>query len=100
MIEVITQSKTTHKKLIFEQGSSDVKGQTNFSDKYWGKVMCKYVHSAKNFLKVSKEHIFTEARKFSKDMTSRHDRDQSVASSNAHTKEAPLGHRAVLIDIT
>ena len=98
-IEVITQSKANHKKLIFEQDFSDIKGQTNFSDKCWGKVTHEYVHSVNSLLKVSKERLFAEARQIMKCMTSRHDRDQLDTSATAH-KEASLGSCTILMDIT
>ncbi|KAF8521077.1 hypothetical protein BU17DRAFT_88282 [Hysterangium stoloniferum] len=98
-IEAIAQSKMTHKKLVFEQSSSDVKRKTNFSNKFWGKVTCEYVHATNHLLKESKEQLYLEVRQISNDMTSHYDRDQLAMSSNTQVKEASLGHCAMLIDI-
>jgi hypothetical protein len=36
--------------LVFEQGSSDIKGETNFSDKFWGSQIRDYAYMAKEEL--------------------------------------------------
>ena len=87
----------TQKKLVFEQGESDVKGETNFSERNWGKVSHDYVYSAKQLHKESKSYIFTKARHHAKDMV-RHSEDQS-ATSEAQPQKAALGRRAFLVDI-
>jgi hypothetical protein len=68
------------KKLMFEQGSSDIKGDTNFSDKQWGDVTRDYVHAANKLLKESKEYFFKEARYILKKIAPHHDRDRSDTS--------------------
>lgn len=73
-----------------------MKGETNFSEKYWGQVTRDYGYSASKLRDVSKEYIFVEARRLSKHMTSHHDRDES---SHTQVAEPPSGHRAWLADI-
>jgi len=88
----------TRKKLVFKQGESDVKGETNFSERNWGKVSRNYIYSAKHELHTeSKNYIFTKARHLAKDMA-RHSEDQS-ATSEAQPEKAALGRRALLVDI-
>ncbi len=69
-----------------------MKGETNFSEKFWGQVTRDYGYSASKLRDVSKEYIFVEARRLSKDMTSHHDRDDTQVAG-------PSGHRARLADI-
>jgi hypothetical protein len=88
----------TRKKLVFEQGESDVKGETNFSERNWGNVSRDYLHSAKQIHKESKSYIFTRARHLAKDIVSRHSEDQS-ATSEAQPEKGALGRRALLVDI-
>jgi hypothetical protein len=85
-----------HKKLVLEQGPDDVKGETNFSEKYWGQVTHDYGVSANELQRVSKEYIFVEARCLSKFMALHHDRDES---SHTPVAESSLGFRAKLADI-
>ena len=87
----------TQKKLVFEQGESNVKGETNFSKRNWGKVSCDNVYSVKQLHKESKSYIFMKARHLTKDMAC-HSEDQS-ATSEAQPEKAALGHRALLVDI-
>ena len=85
------------KKLVFEQGFSDVKGETNFSDKMWGKQTREYAYSAKYVLhEDSKSAVFHTAKHYSKDMVLRNDEDES-ATANDQAK--PLGRRAMLVDL-
>ena len=99
MTQAFTQSKTTCKKLVFKQAPSDIKGQTNFSDKCWGNATSdsEYICSANKLLKELKESIFKEARWLGKSMT--HDKEQSVTTSTTHTKEASMGCCVALIDV-
>ena len=97
-IDVILHSKMTCKKLVFEHSSSDTKGQTNFSNKYWGNVTCEYVHSVNNLLIVSKEHIFKGPRPIGKGMASHHNKELLVTPTT-HTHKTLLGCHVVLIDI-
>ena len=89
MIQALTQSNTTHKKLVFKQAPSDIMGQTNFSNKCWGNATCEYMCIANNLLKESKENIIKEERQLGKSMT--HDKEQSVMPSTTHTEEASIG---------
>jgi hypothetical protein len=74
-----------------------VKGETNFSEKCWGQVTRDYGVSVHTKLQdVSKEYIFREAKRLSKLITSRHDRDES---SHTPVAESSLGFRAMLADI-
>jgi hypothetical protein len=73
-----------HKKLVLEQGPDDVKGETDFSEKYWGQVTHNYGVLANELQHVSKEYIFVEARRLSKFMASHHDRDESSHTSPIH----------------
>ena len=73
-----------------------MKGETNFSEKYWGQVTRDYGVSANELKDVSKEYIFLEARRLSKLMASHHDRDES---SHTPVAESSLGFRAKLADI-
>jgi hypothetical protein len=84
----------THKKLVFEQGSSsDVKGETNFSEKLWGQPTRDYGYLISNQLRnESKEYIFAEARRLSK-VIILHDRDETSVA------EPALGRLAMLVDI-
>ena len=83
----------THKKLVFKQVSSDVKGETNFSEKLWGQPTCDYAYLiSNNLLDESKEYIFVEARHLSK-VIILHDRDETSVM------ELTLGHLMILIDI-
>ena len=93
---MIRQNKTTHKKLVLKQGPSDIKGETNFSEKYWGQVTHNYGYLANKFKDVSKEYIFVEARRLSQHITSHHDRDES---SHTQVVESSLGHHVRLADI-
>jgi hypothetical protein len=83
--------------LVFEQGSSDVKGETNFSDKFWGSQSREYASVAKEVLHdESQSFIFHTAKHYSKDMMPYHDEDES-ATANSQAK--PKGRRAMLVDI-
>jgi hypothetical protein len=83
----------THKKLVFEQVSSDAKGETNFSEKLWGQPTRDYAYLiSNNLLDESKEFIFAEARRLSK-VIILHDRDETSVA------EPALGRLAMLVDI-
>ena len=83
----------THKKLVFEQVSSDVKGETNFSEKLWDQPTCNYAYLISNsLLDESKEYIFAEARRLSK-VIILHDRDETSV------EEPTLGRLAMLVNI-
>jgi hypothetical protein len=87
----------SQRKLVFEKGSSDTKGITNFSNKWWGKMTHEYVHSAKTLLEESRDHIFSDAKHFSKDMISH----WSIISSDTQAEEPsePLGRCMMLVNI-
>ena len=82
-----------NKKLVFEQGPSDAKGETNFSEKHWGQPTRDYGYLISNQLQEeSKEYIFAEARRLSKVIISRDIDETPVA-------EPFLGRHTMLVDI-
>ena len=88
----------TWKKLVVKQGESDITGETNFSERNWGKVSHDNVYSAKKLQNVSKSYVFTMAQHLAKNMAS-HNAEDQLATSEAQPEEAPFGCRALLVDI-
>ena len=96
-VEAIRQSKAIWKKLGFKQGSSDVKEETNFSNKIWGLQTQDYVYLAKEALHdESQNFIFHSAQHYLKNMIPCHDEDE-LATANSQAK--PLGCHAMLVDL-
>jgi hypothetical protein len=83
--------------LIFKQGLSDIKAETNFSDKMWGSQTRDYAYLAKDKLHgKSKCFIFHTAKHYSKDMMPYHDKDKSAT---ANSEAEPIGCCAMLVDL-
>ena len=71
------------KNLVFEQGFSDVKGETNFSDKMWGKQTHEYAYSVKYVLhQDSQSAVFHTVKHYLKDMVLCNDEDESATAND------------------
>jgi len=81
--------------MVLKQGPDSVKGETNFSEKYWGPITHDYAVAANKLKNTSKEYIFQEARYLSK-LISSHHRDEP---SHTPVVGSSLGFRAKLTDI-
>jgi len=83
--------------LVFKQGSSNVKGETNFSDKFWGSQSWEYAYVEKEELHgKSQSFIFHTIKHYSKDMMPYYDEDKS-ATANSQAK--PKDCCAMFVDL-
>ena len=96
-VQAIRQSKVRQKELVFKQGPSDVKGETNFREKIWGSQTWDYVYLAKEVLHDKSQNCILHSEKhYLKDMIPHHDEDEL---DTANSQAEPLGCCAMLVDL-